>query len=268
MLPNWSSEKSLLWSSDFAEFWSLVWQLQVAEYLCQIKSNVNWVGSGPDLSVEIEGERWFVECYAYRKSFGLMLFIEEVLRQLDPSIRVDYSLCRTLCLATDRERSGFLYRTLLPFQDPQFIEYARSTSENAHPVVFCQQDSGLTIYLEGSDPETYISGVVPNQTGDPDEYLKVALTEAINAKRCANSLSACHPNLVAANFALSMDFHLAITPSGGAAMAIPKIELGPNIDAFAFGVVGIDESIERQKLRLVTAVPSVRERLHRIVSAA
>jgi hypothetical protein len=204
----------------------------------------------------------------YRKSFGLVLFIEEVLREIDPSIRVDYNLCRPLRLATDRQRSAFLHRTLIPFQNPQFIDDARSRSADAHPIVFCQQHSGLVIYFEGSDAEKYVSGVVPNQTGDPHEYLKVALTEAIKAKRCANSLGNYHPNLVAANFALSIDFQLAITHSGRTGQGLPQIELGPDIDAFVFGEVGIDESVERRKLRLVAAVPSVRERLHRIVSAA
>lgn len=267
-LPNWLNEKSLLTSSDFAEFWSLIWQLQIAEYLSKIGSNVSWGVSGPDLSVEVEGERWFVECYAYRKSFGLMLFIEEVLRGIDPSIHIDYNPCLPLRLPTDRERSVFLHRTLLPFQDAQFIDDARSRSADAHPVVFCQQDSGLVIYLEGSDPEKYVPGVVPNQTGDPQEYLNVSLTEAIRAKRCANSLGTCHPNLLVANFALSIDFQLAISLVGRTGQRLPQIELGPDIDAFSFGVVGIDEPIDRRKLRLVAAVPSVRERLYRIVSAA
>jgi hypothetical protein len=97
--------------------------------------------------------------------------------------------------------------------------------------------------------------------------LKVALAEAIKAKRGKNSLGISHPNLVAANFALSIDFQLAITRSGPTGQGLPQMELSPDIDAFAFGAVGIDESIERQKLRLIAALPSVRERLHRIVNA-
>jgi hypothetical protein len=68
----------------------------------------------------------------------------------------------------------------------------------------------------------------------------MALTEAINAKRCANSLASHHPNLLAANFALSIDFQLAMSRSGDTVQALPQIDLDLNIDAFAFGEVGCD----------------------------
>ena len=74
----WSAEAPLLKSAEFSDFWSLVWQLQVAEYLRTMASSVQWASSGPDLSAQVESETWYVECYTYRKSFGLMLFIEEV----------------------------------------------------------------------------------------------------------------------------------------------------------------------------------------------
>ena len=79
-LPNWENEKKP-WSSsaEFADYWSFVWQLQVAEHLCSVGTNVKWVkannkGTGPDLSLDVQDDRWFVECYAPRKSFGLFLF--------------------------------------------------------------------------------------------------------------------------------------------------------------------------------------------------
>ena len=52
-LPHWSAEASLLASADFADFWSLVWQLQVVEYLRVIGTDVRWAKSGPDLSVTV-----------------------------------------------------------------------------------------------------------------------------------------------------------------------------------------------------------------------
>ena len=74
-LPNWEQEKSLLSSADFADFWSLVWQLQVAEHLCGVGTDVRWANSGPDLSVKIDNKRWYAECYTPRKSFGLLEFL-------------------------------------------------------------------------------------------------------------------------------------------------------------------------------------------------
>ena len=71
-LPNWKHEKSLLFSADFEDFWSLVWQLQVAEHLCKVGTNVSWTKSGPDLAAEIDNKCWYVECYTFHKSFGLL----------------------------------------------------------------------------------------------------------------------------------------------------------------------------------------------------
>src|SRR5262252_5138239 len=70
-LQGWSGERGLLENPDFAAFWALVWQLQVAEHLCEVGSEVRWGNPGPDLSVLIDGRRLFVECYVFRKSFGL-----------------------------------------------------------------------------------------------------------------------------------------------------------------------------------------------------
>jgi hypothetical protein len=266
-LPNWSAQSPLLKSADFAEFWSLIWQLQMAEYLYKIGSNVQWLPSGPDLSVDVDEEWWFVECYAYRKSFGLMSLLEEVLRQIDPSIRIDRDLCLPFNLPNNNERSEFLHKVLSLFLDAQYIADARSKSAYAYPVVM-YQDKDLTVYYEGSNANAYIPGVVSTQVGCQDEYLRVALSEAVKAKMCANLLGTHHPNLVVANFALSEDFQMAINPSNGLGLALTKVVLGPNIDAFAISAVGIDESIEHGKIRLVKAVSSVSERLNLIVSSS
>ena len=92
-LPCWRDEKSLLYSPEFGDFWSLIWQLQIAEHLCKVGTDVRWAKSGPDLSVRIDGKRWHVECYVLRKSFGLIEFLEELLQQIDPKIRVQYDPC-------------------------------------------------------------------------------------------------------------------------------------------------------------------------------
>ncbi len=266
-LPGWSGQKSLLTSADFAEFWSLVWQLQIAEYLGGVGSDVRWEISGPDLSVNVESERWFVECYAYRKSFGLMLFLEEVLRQIDPSIRVTYDLCIPFCLPTDGDRSEFLDSMLSPFKDSTFIEDARFTATQTYPVVLRRHNSGLVVYMEGSDANAYVPGVVPNHTGDPQGYLAVALREAISAKRNTNALAKHHPNLVAVNYVLSMDFQLAIGRADDIGLSLPELDLGANIDALAVAAMGIDERLTHRKLMRVASGVGEPLALRRITSA-
>ena len=66
--------------------------MQVAEYLSKVGKDVRWSpkSGGPALPVEINGEYWFVECYCYSKSFGLYLFLEELLWEIDKGFRVRY----------------------------------------------------------------------------------------------------------------------------------------------------------------------------------
>jgi len=267
VLPDWSAQASMLTSSDFAEFWSLVWQLQVAEYLRQVGTDVRWGASGPDLSAYIESERWFVECYAYRKSFGLMLFIEGVLERIDPSICVAYNLCKPFSLPSNAARNQFLHEMLLPFRDPEFVEKARSQSVEAYPVVLVSHESGLVVYMEGPDPDAYVPGFVPEETGDSQGYLAVAFREAIRAKQNANSLARNHPNLLAVNYALSMDFQLALGRAGDLGLALPAIERGPNIDAFAVAATGIHERLTRCGLRRVAPLAHEGMALERVTCA-
>ena len=50
-LPNWSSEAPLLTNGDFAVYWSLLWQLQVATMFRDVGGRPRWLRSGPDLVV-------------------------------------------------------------------------------------------------------------------------------------------------------------------------------------------------------------------------
>lgn len=260
-LPNWPHEQGRLGSVDFSDFWSDIWPLQMAEYLRKIGSGVSWHKSGPDLSVDIDGAKWFVECYVYRKSFGLTLFLREVLERIDPSIRVVYNLCKPLNLPTDNHRLAFLDSVLSPFLDPGFIEGARLHSANAYPDVLYQQEGGLTIYYEGSDVDAYTPCIVREGVGDTDEYLRVALREAVRAKQSANRLSVHRPNLLAVNFLVSTDFQTAVSRADYMGLSLPRTELGDDIDALVIGAVGIDESIDRSGLRLAETSRLPRERL-------
>ena len=191
-LPNWEHEQSLLSDTDFAVFWSLVWQLQVAEYLREIGEDVSWAQSGPDLSVKVGGERWFVECYTYRKSFGLSSFLEELLLRLDTTIRIEYNQCLPFSLPSGRDREPFLHEVLSPFLDPVYLANAKERAEQEYPVVLYKHpDSSLCVYVKGSGD--YMPG--NNVVGHPESYLNVALKEALRAKRNSNDLKNHHPNL-------------------------------------------------------------------------
>ena len=243
-LPNWEHEKSLLSDTDFAVFWSLVWQLQVAEYLREIGKDVSWAKSGPDLSVKIGGERWFVECYTYRKSFGLLNFLEELLQRLDPAVCTKYSRCLPFSLPSGRDRELFLDEVLSPFLDPAYLANAKERAEQEYPVVLYRHpESSLCVCVEGSGDYMPDNNVV----GHPESYLNVALKEALRAKRDSNDLKNHHPNLLAVNYLLSTDYQLAESSRG----TPPLPENDPDIDVLTVSAVGIDERLTRVKLEVV-----------------
>ena len=172
-LPNWEDEKkSLVRSADFAEFWSLIWQLQVAEHLCEVGTDVCWgksdqSGKSPDLSVKVGNERWYVECYMPRKSFGLLRFLEELLQKHDPDIRISYDPCLCFKLPGDSARNQFLDERVSRFLDPTYLAKAKVAAKQEHPVLLDKHpESSLYVYVDGDDSDAYMPGIVPNQVAE------------------------------------------------------------------------------------------------------
>ena len=251
-LPHWEHEKrSLVGSAEFGLFWSLIWQLQVAEHLCKVGTNVSWGESGPDLSLKIGDQRWFVECYTYRKSFDLLFFLEELLRKLDPAACTDYDLCLPFRLPQNSDRTEFLHEILSPFLDPALLENAKENAKRKYPVMICKHpSSSFCVYVEGNDCGAYAPNIVPNKVGNPASYLQVALQEAVCAKQNSNELKNLHPNIVAVNYSLSADYQVAKNlPERVQSRTLPEIE--PNIDVLAASAIGMNERLSREELEVV-----------------
>jgi len=250
-LPDWKHEQSLLNTAEFGDFWSLIWQLQVAEYLCKVGTDVRWNKSGPDLSVKVGGVRWFVECYVYRKSFGLLRFVEEVLRKIDPDVCVRYDLCLPFTLPQNTDRNKLLDNIFTPFLNSSYVNKAKAGAQVKYPMVLYQDPkSSLCIYIEGDDSDAYMPGVIPESVGDPDSYFELVLKEAVKAKMDSNKLKEHHPNLLAVNYLLSEDFQLA-NASQQRAQSPVLPQIAPNIDVLAVSAVGIDEQLTKDKLKIM-----------------
>ncbi len=268
-LSYWKHERSLLGSGDFADFWSLVWQLQVAEHLCEVGTDVCWAKSGPDLSVKVDDKRWYVECYTPRKSFGLLKFLEELLLRLYPDVRTSYDLCLPFQLPGNSGRNEILDEILSRFLDPSYLANAKMVAETKYPVVLYKDPrSSLCIYVEGDNVDAYMPGIVPNKTGSPKSYVECVLKEAADAKKCSNDLKHHHPNLLAVNYLLSDDFQVAeMLPDWVQSPTLPQID--PNIDALAVSAVGIDERLTRAKLKtIIQSEKPACSSLYRIASHA
>lgn len=263
-LPNWQEEKRpLVASADFAEFWSLVWQLQVAEHLCRVGTDVRWMkGEGgvasPDLAATVAGQQWFVECYSQRKSFGVLGFLEDILPRLGRDISTSYDACLPFQLPMDRERTLFLDEVLGRFLNGDVLADAREEARTRYPVVLYKHPgSSLYVYLEGDEVYDYRPGVVPNRTGSPRFYVQRALQEAVKAKENSNGLRFHRPNLLAVSFLLGSDFQAAIALREQGVITEMAPQLGPNIDVLAVSTVGIDERLTREGLAVAVG-PALR----------
>ena len=243
-LPGWKGEAHLLEDTEYAVFWSLNWQLQLAEYLSSIGTEVCWGNPGPDLSVVIEGTRVSVEALVFRKSFGLDLFISDILDEVGHDIKTDHDYCLPYALP---KKTEFLDGFLGPFVDPENVVAFRRQAAERYPVVASRHESSLVAYFDGDDTDNFDPTLVPSVTGDTNKHLDVILNEAIRQKAEANSLVSHRPNLVAANYLLSADSHLAFNNS----TIRPTIAVAESIDGFAVSHVGIDERLERRHLFLV-----------------
>lgn len=209
-LKNWKSNKNLLRSYSFDDFWGLLWQLQVAKYFSRKKDiNIEWMSSGPDLKITTGKEDIFIECYTYRKSFGIEEFIGEIFRHIHPNITVHHTRYIKFSLPKNSNLESFLNDIFVHYTDTEFLQAKVKEAEREWPVILPVPSGidNLYIYLEGDDPDNYVAG--DNACGDPENYLNISIREALNSKDLSNNLKNSHPNILAVNFLLGEDFQTA-----------------------------------------------------------
>ena len=251
-LPSWSSERPLLHGGNFADFWSLYWQLQVAEFLSRKNIPACWNGAGPDLRVQTPAGTAFIECFAFRKSFGVEAYLEDLLQLSCSNATIIRDSCLPFSVAPDSELSEELSRLLHPFVDEQDLSHKQELASERYPLVLSRgHHASMRIVLEGPNDDAYDPSVGKTDVGDPAEHLRVVLDEAARAKGGKNSLATHHPNLVLVNLLLSRDAQGALHRASSLDQELPPVQIPSDIDGIAFSVVGIDKALEASDLRLV-----------------
>ena len=242
-LTNWKSNKNLLQSCNFDDFWGLVWQLQMAKYF-SIKKNINieWMSSGPDLKITTGKEDIFIECYTQRKSFGLEAFIQEIFEHIHPSIKVEHTPYIIFSLPKDSEIEKFLNTIFTPYIDSAFLKTKLKEVEKEYPVRLPVPEGAknFNISLEGDDPDKYVSG--NNACGDPENCLETFIREALGNKKSSNNLKIFHPNILAVNFLLGEDFQTAFSRQNYANNPVPlPFPNNHPYDGVLLSICGINE---------------------------
>jgi hypothetical protein len=265
-LPNWDHEREKLGNRDFGQFWSVVWALQVAEYLGSQGTNVSWNKSGPDLSVMISGQRLYVECYTYHKSFDAELYMEEILQTLGDDLRVRRDMNLPFSLPQGDALTNEISRLLQPFQDETSLSQARERALTKYPDVLSRSDdTRLKLYVDGENVSAYSPTAMPTNDNNPDDSLERALREAVKSKKDSNSLGVHRPNILMVNCLLSTEVQLAEPEPD----TLPRNLLNdaPDLEAIAFATLGIDAQLKKSDLRLA-ASKSGEHLCHALVSAA
>jgi hypothetical protein len=244
-LKNWDSNKNLLRSCSFDDFWGLIWQLQIAKLFCDKQAvQVEWMKSGPDLKVKIDDKAFFVECYTYRKCFGIEAFIEELCNHINQKIRVKHALCIQFGLPNDAASLEiFLNELFTPYLDSAFLQSKLNEAQFEYPILLPIPNGAdnFYVYVEGSDANKYVPGRIPSATGDPEVYLEHVMEEALNNKRNSNRIADHRPNLLGINYLLDQGFQMALNRQRDLGLTMPTPEFGTTFDMVLFVACGIDE---------------------------
>ncbi|MBI1851587.1 MAG: hypothetical protein HYR85_14695 [Planctomycetes bacterium] len=251
-LENWQHQRSLLLTCDYSTFWSLLWQLQVARFVAIVADNVSWLKSGPDIVATLQGERLYIECFVYKKSFGISQYVAELFKELDFEIRVEHSWFLPFSLPKNAETSAFLDKLFAPFLDDSYLGEKHREAMVSNPVILNvpPEIGNLHIWLGRSDGRGYVAGIVDKVPGDPEHYLQLALREGVDAKRNANKLSEHRLNLLAINFALSQELEVGWSRQIRHGWPLPTPDLGAELDAVLVAWSGINEVPTRHTVQL------------------
>lgn len=247
-LPNWKHETSLLTNGEYATYWSLVWQLQVATYLSKVGEDVHWsdASGGPDLSVLVNARRWFVECYCIRKSYGLLEFLQECLSKvLGISVQTDYQHFSQMSLPQGKQAVGpFLDQHLRPFCGSTH----RDRAVDSYVEVVYDGPGEVRVVVESWSDEGELSNLA---AGSPQQHVATMLSEALKAKAGKNQLCESRPNILAVNLLLT-DAPVAeiLRPDVGTRVAPDLSETSIDVLA-ASSITGIDSPKARLSLAAV-----------------
>lgn len=158
-----------------------------------------------------------------------------------PALRVEHRAFLPFSLPQNADTANFLDELLRPFLEPRFLQHALAAADECwpHPLPVPQAAKNFVVYVEG-DINAYDPGVLRKYTGDPESFLKLALSEAVGNKQKANRLAEHRPNVLAINYLLGSDFYMAEQRQQELQEKMPTINRGSTLDAILSTCTGVD----------------------------
>lgn len=172
-LTGWNKTR-ISQACEFENFWSFLWELQVAQMFSNNKANVEWINSGPDLKVNSSGGQFYVECTMYRKSFGLEDFIADLFAHVDNQLRVRHIPFITFSLPKDKNLEPFLDELCRPLLDEAFLEKKFKEAQEISPIMLPTPKGieNLYIFIENHNAKNFNPHQPWATTGSPENFFK------------------------------------------------------------------------------------------------
>jgi hypothetical protein len=244
-MPGWSGEQGMLANPQYSNFWSLFWQLQVAEWLVSLGFSPKWNNPGPDLLVEVEGQSVWLECYSMVGLYEPVEFLSEILPAIHPDLEVDYAPSGNPG-AVDEVLPESCVITV-ESELPAAVEKART---GQWPILlYASSDGAVTVRLYGDDIDHYDPSLDRGHTLDFEGHFRRALHQAFRGKIGKNALANNRPNVVMINLVVNELFQLAVDPvrhlSEDPRALIPAnaVTGSQDLDAVIWTITGIDEKL-------------------------
>jgi hypothetical protein len=259
-MPGWEGEQGMLANSQYSSFWSLVWQLQVAEWLAGLGFSPKWNNPGPDLLIEVDGHQVWLECYSTVGFCEPVEFLGEILPRIHPELKVDYS-------PSDRSASPDV-------PDGAFLETCVVTVESKLPaaledrrtgtwpiLLYKSPDGAISVRLYGGDIARYAPSLDRPCTVDFEGHFRRALLQAFKRKIGKNGLASNRPNVVMTNLVVNELFQVAVDPvrhlSEDLSALIPSsvVTGSRDLDAVIWTITGVDEKLTTRTSQCVWKLP-------------
>jgi hypothetical protein len=245
-VAGWEGEKGLFRDIKYGAFWSILWQLQVVDFLLDRGLAPKWQNPGPDLLISVnhlgKAHEVEIECFATRQEYEPILFLEELLEHLDGRLVVRYAPGPNSASALSVTSLENLFESCLNCVDAELAK----DSDSERVVYSSPQGGALEVRL------------VPDETARPwaDQFdaataYSTVIDKVFTAKAGKNGLgsSSGRRNAVFANTIVSPYYQSAVSFLEAVAHFPLSPELPTMIDTIAVSVTGIDETLDASKLR-------------------
>lgn len=237
-MGGWEKERSIRRDPDYGAFWSLLWQLQVMEWLVSLGARVHWNGSGPDLTAVVGEEVVHIECNVPRGCYPQTEYAELLLELIDPVLRLGPSR-----LPNDAAALDVLFDSLVRDVEQwrPNAQVSASTDVFGTPIMELRRDNYSVRMIPLDGPRPMFPSDHPFFRDDP-EYPHRATTDMVGRKQGKNRPAAPGPKILALNFVLNRSYQRAMF--SGRATIQRLCDVDPDqLDGVLCAVCGIDRPL-------------------------